>query len=125
MITRNLGGEAGARGLFGGSVNRPRAAGLVVIFVVGLFLTLYGHLPGLLVSLAGGGVVVLLTAQTHHGSVWNRFQRRLWWRERVRRGLLDFRPLAERRDDLDPRFARRGADRSPSHCGLERVPGFP
>jgi len=125
MITRNLGGEVGARGLFGGSVNRTRAAGLMVVFVVGLFLTLYGHLPGLLVSLAAGGVVVLLTARTHNGSVWSRFQRRLWWRERLRRGLLDFRPVAERRDDMDPRLARRGRDRAQTTVAWNSFRDFP
>jgi hypothetical protein len=102
LITRTLGGESSARGLLGGSVNRSRGLGLGIVFVAGLFLTLYGHLFGLLVTFTAGALVVIGTSRTHNGSVWARVQRRLWWRERQRRGLRDFRPLTGQQDPPPP-----------------------
>lgn len=112
MITRTLGGESSARGLLGGSVNRPRSAGLAGVFVIGLVVTLYGRLLGLLISLAAAGLVIVITSRTHNGSVWSRVQRYLWWRERTKRGLRDFHPITERAEHLDLDRVRRGKTRA-------------
>lgn len=92
--TRNIGGEAGRRGFFGGTSNKTRTVALVIVGVVGAFLTVYTQGPGLLATIAAAGLVWVLTLRTHRGSLFLRLTNARRWRERQRLGIVSFAPIA-------------------------------
>ncbi|GAB7190763.1 hypothetical protein NUM3379_14700 [Kineococcus sp. NUM-3379] len=107
MNTRVLGGEHGRRGFFGGTRNRPRTIGLVLVGALGAVAILTLQLPGLVATVLAAAVVHAATVRTHRGSPLARWQSRRRWRERERLGTVDFRPVATRPGDLDPGAATR------------------
>lgn len=96
MQTRNIGGEAGRRGFFGGTSNKTRSIALAVVAVAGAFLTVYTQAPGLIATLAAAGLVWVLTLRTHRGSLLLRAAHSRRWRERQRLGTASFAPIATR-----------------------------
>ena len=91
-VSRYLGGEAGHRGFFGGSHSKLRI-GLVAVFITfGLILTPLLGWPAIVVAVAGAGVVMLLTARTHRGTILERRTNRARWRSRQRLGTTEFTP---------------------------------
>lgn len=101
MQTRNIGGEAGRRGFFGGTSNKTRSIALAVVAVAGAFLTVYTQAPGLIATLAAAGLVWVLTLRTHRGSLLLRAAHSRRWRERQRLGTASFAPIATRALTLD------------------------
>lgn len=116
MQTRNIGGEAGRRGFFGGTSNKTRSIALAVVAVAGAFLTVYTQAPGLIATLAAAGLVWVLTLRTHRGSLLLRFAHSRRWRERQRLGTASFAPIAARAltwdDSEDPVKRTRGERRA-------------
>ena len=103
MLTpRYLGGEAGHRGLLGGSGDtRGRRAALVVWFLVFCVLTLLFHLTGLLLSLVLLLAVLAGTARRGRESRWRHFQNSRSWRRRVRSGFDSYRPVDRLPDGME------------------------
>ncbi|MFE6229401.1 hypothetical protein [Cellulosimicrobium sp. NPDC057862] len=103
--TRYLGGEAGHRSFFGGS-SGSRARGIVVGIVVagGLILTPLVGWPALAGMLVAAMVTIVVTTNTHHGSILERRRKRSRWQARKRLGTDRFEPYdATRWAALDER----------------------
>lgn len=96
---RTLGGEAGHRGLFA-MASRGRAWGIVITVSIGMMLTPYLKLGAILGTLAVVGLIVLLTAGTHNGSILERRRRRQRWKQRQKAGTDHFIPYDESRWEL-------------------------
>lgn len=107
MQTRILGGEGGHRGFFGGSHGRTRTVGLIVVAIGGAVLTIALQGVGLLVTVLAAAVVFLATIRTHRGSPLARWQASRRWRERVRRGTVNFAPVSLRPAPGEPAAGRR------------------
>ncbi len=88
-----LGGEEGRRGFFGGTWPKARIVGLLFAVPVGAVLVLTMQLAGMLVTIAAVLAIWVATMSTPAGSPLKRWQDRRRWRERVRTGLVDFKPF--------------------------------
>ena len=99
LYTGRLGGEADHRGFFGGARNIPRTVGLIASFLCLIVVTPIAGLWGL----AGGvGILLLtllLTLDTHRGSMLDRWTARKRWRDRERCGTVAFEPWTQERAD--------------------------
>lgn len=89
---RYLGGESGHRSFFGGMHSRSRVILIGVFIVAGLVLTPILGWPGVAVAVIGVGVVLLVTATTHRGSILERRTRASRWAHRVAEGTDAFEP---------------------------------
>src|SRR5665811_311764 len=96
MQQRTLGGEAAGRSFFGGTRSRTRTGALIVVALAGSVLTLLFQLPGILATLAAAALIYIVTANTHTGSLQQRWANKRRWKERGRLGLRDFQPVARR-----------------------------
>lgn len=96
---RTLGGEAGHRGLFA-IASRGRAWGIIVTVIVGMTLTPYLKLGAILGTLAVVGLIVILTAGTHNGSIVDRRRRKSRWKQRQKTGTDHFIPYDAARWEL-------------------------
>lgn len=94
-----LGGEVGRRGFFGGTWPRSRIIGLVIVMPIGAFLVLMLQIPGVLITAGAVVVVWVSTMSTPAGSPLDRFRDRKRWKERLRRGTVDFVPFDQQRWD--------------------------
>jgi len=92
-VVRHLGGEAGHRSFFGGAHSRVRLILLGLCITAGLVLTPLLGWVGVAAPAAVAAVVLLLTAQTHRGSILERRRRRARWRDRRRTGTDRFVPF--------------------------------
>lgn len=100
-VERQIGGERAHRGFFGGTQPKGRMIGLAVAFLAMLVLTPTVGVWGLIVAVAVGVVVVLVTLRTHRGSLVERQSRRRRWATRHREGTDRFEPYdAARWDQL-------------------------
>lgn len=93
MVSRQLGGEAGHRSFFGGAGKGPRTI-LLVLCGLGLVIgaPIFGA-PAVVVALAAAGVVFLITARTHRGSILDRRRRRKRWKDRQNTGADRYEPF--------------------------------
>lgn len=107
MQQRTLGGEAAGRSFFGGTRSRTRTGALIVVALAGSVLTLLFQLPGILATLAAAALIYIVTANTHTGSLQQRWANKRRWKERGRLGLRDFQPVARRPAALDPNVGTR------------------
>ena len=96
--TSVIGGEASARGLFGGRRNRARGIAVSIAAVFGGFLTLSlgdARLVGFAIMLGLIGLAWLGTAGTHNGSIAQRAITRARWKDTDKTGQRNFVPFNE------------------------------
>lgn len=103
LIERELGGEAGRRGLMGAGARRARTRGFIIAFavfaVVGIFIS---ATVGVVLACLIAGVTVVLTLKTGAGvNGWTRVQNRRRTRERATTGRDVFRPVRDRPEGLE------------------------
>lgn len=118
-VVRHLGGEAGHRAFFGGSHSRVRLTLLGLCITAGLVLTPMLGWVGIAAPAVVALIVLLLTAQTHRGSVLERHRRRARWRERRRTGTDRFEPFDE--DEWDRLHAELRAARRRQRPALRQA----
>ena len=94
-VVRYLGGETGHRSFFGGTHSRSRVVMLALFITAGIVLTPLVGWPGLAVGALGCGVTLVVTANTHRGSVVARRRKSRRWRERKKAGTLRFAPYSD------------------------------
>jgi hypothetical protein len=98
-VSREIGGESSHRGFFGGTQPRGRMVALAVAFLAMLILTPILGVAGLAVAVAGAVVTILLTQNTHRGSILGRRVRRSRWVVRRQTGTDEFEPFDQERWD--------------------------
>lgn len=93
MVERQLGGEAGHRSFFGGANKGPRNI-LLVVCGIGLVVgaPFFGA-TAVIVAVIAAGIVFLVTARTHRGSILDRRTRRVRWKDRGRAGTDRYQPF--------------------------------
>lgn len=92
MANRFIGGESGHRSVFGGTRSKPQIIGYAITFAVGVFGVMNFGWPGLLVGVAVGIIVAILTTGTRRGTVLERRARRKRWKDRQRAGADRYVP---------------------------------
>lgn len=93
MVERQLGGEAGHRSFFGGAGKGPRNILLALCgagMVVG---TPFFGATAVVVAIIAAALVFLVTARTHRGSILDRRERRVRWKDRRRAGIDRYTPF--------------------------------
>jgi hypothetical protein len=98
-VERQIGGERAHRGFFGGTQPKGRMIGLAVAFLAMLLLTPTLGVWGLVIAVAAGLVVILVTVRTHRGSLVERQTRRRRWAARRREDTDRFVPFDRARWD--------------------------
>jgi hypothetical protein len=95
---RYLGGESGHRSFFGGTASRPRIIALTIFIGGGMIAVAFGgKLPALIIAAVGVAVTMLVTANTHRGTILQRRTKRARWKSRQRLGTDTFVPF----DDVE------------------------
>jgi hypothetical protein len=107
-VQRHIGGERAHRGFFGGTQPRGRIAGLGLAFLAMLVLTPTLGVWGVVIAVALGVVVIVVTLRTHRGSLIERQVRRRRWAARRREGTDRFEPFDQVRWDQLEAAARDG-----------------
>lgn len=92
VISRDVGGEAGHRGFFGGTGNKTRTWLLLACGLVFLFTAPTMGTAGIILPAVAAAAVFLLTAGTHRGSILDRHRRAARWRDRQRCGTDRYTP---------------------------------
>ena len=111
-VVRHLGGEAGHRSFFGGTHSPGRVAALGFCLIAGLVTTPLFGWPAILAAGVAVGVVLLVTARTHRGSMLERHTRRARWRARRRIGADRYVPFdVAEWDQLEAAATARGVKR--------------
>ena len=111
-VVRHLGGESGHRSFFGGTHSAGRVTALGFCLIAGLVCTPLFGWPAILAAAVGVGVVLLVTARTHRGSMLERHTRRSRWRARRRIGADRFLPFEVAGwDQLEAAATQKGAPR--------------
>lgn len=106
---RYVGGETAHRS-FLGTQNKSRKIGLLITGVVGSILIMMLQMMGLLITLLAGALVFVSTIGTRRGTLLHRWQTNRRWKNRIKDGTVEFRPVAERPHDLEERI--RQADKN-------------
>jgi hypothetical protein len=98
-VSREIGGESSHRGFFGGTQPRGRMVALAICFVAMLALTPVLGVAGLAIALGAALITILVTQNTHRGSVLARRTKKTRWAERRRAGTDEFEPFDQDRWD--------------------------
>lgn len=93
MVERQLGGEAGHRSFFGGTHKGPRNI-LLALCGVGLIAgTPFFGATAVIVAVIAAGIILLITARTHRGSILDRHTGRKRWKDRRSNGTDRYEPF--------------------------------
>ena len=93
MVERQLGGEAGHRSFFGGAGKGPRNI-LLGLCGVGMVVgTPFFGATAVVIAIIAAAIVFLVTARTHRGSILDRRERRVRWKDRRRAGIDRYTPF--------------------------------
>lgn len=127
-VSREIGGESSHRGFFGGTQPRGRMIALAIAFFAMLVLTPILGLGGLAIAVGAAVLTILLTQNTHRGSVLARRVKRSRWADRRHAGTNEFEPFNEAswgRLQRRAAVAHGRAERKQSALGLARMRANP